>query len=261
MTTTTNFIEVRGIRHYYEFLNKEFLSPEKPLLVFLHEGLGSVKQWKEFPALLSNKLGYAALLYDRYGHGLSEELHGKRKFNFMHEQAQVFLPELFKNLDVQQHKKIIIGHSDGGSIGLIHAGSFHENIIGVISEAAHVIIEDISVRGIEWAVKNFEGGPLKKFLRPYHADKTDSMFYGWAHTWLKADFKEWNIEEYLPRIKAPLLAIQGADDQYGSFAQLEVIKKHIPSARIEFIKNCGHVPHLQKTEAVLEMMRDFILGL
>ena len=180
---------------------------------------------------------------------------------FMHEQAQVFLPELFSKLNLKDHRKILIGHSDGGSISIIHAGSCPENIIGVITLAAHLFLEEISLEGIREAVKMFEQGTLRELLFKYHGNKTVSMFHGWADTWLNPDFRKWSIEEFLPKIKVPFLAIQGDKDQYGSYAQLEGIQKQVKETQIELIENCGHTPHLQQKEKVLEIMSKFILQL
>jgi len=254
----TGFIKIFDTEIYFEFLNKQLLSEGKPLLVFLHEGLGSIEQWRDFPALLCEKVNCPGLIYDREGYGKSEKLKEKRDSGYLQKEAEIALPELLKKLSLQQTKKILIGHSDGGSIALIHAGIFQKNIIAVISEAAHLFIEDISVKGISEALIQFEEGKLKDLLKKYHGEKTDSMFYGWAHTWLNPEFKKWNIEKYLPGISAPVLAIQGQDDQYGSFAQLKSIKKHTKNAEIKFIPNCGHTPHLQIKEEVLLIMEDFI---
>jgi pimeloyl-ACP methyl ester carboxylesterase len=176
----------------------------------------------------------------------------------MHEQAQVFLPELFSKLNLQDYRKIIIGHSDGGSIAIIHAGSFPKNIVGIVTIAAHLFLEEISLQGIREAVKMFEQGTLRDLLYKYHKDNTESMFNGWAGTWLKPEFRQWDIVNFLSGIKVPFLAIQGDKDQYGSYAQLEGIKKHVKDARIELISNCGHIPHLQQKEKVLEMISEFI---
>ena len=262
MERQEGFAKIDNANISFEFLNKSLLPDVgRPLLVFLHEGLGSIEQWKDFPALLCEKTKCPALLYDREGHGKSDELKNVRGNDFMHIQAQKVLPALFKQLEIEQYNKILIGHSDGGSIAIIHAGSFHKNIIGIITEASHQFIEDISVRGIQDAVKSFEEGKLQNLLCKYHDDKTSSMFYGWASTWLKPEFRKWNIEEYVKKIKVPFLAIQGTDDQYGSFAQLESIKNNAIKADINHIPNCGHIPHLQAKDFVLNLMADFIIKL
>jgi pimeloyl-ACP methyl ester carboxylesterase len=258
METQKNHISINGVSLYYEFIKKTLLSEGRPLLVFLHEGLGCVKQWKDFPAQLCEKVNCPAFLYDREGHGKSEMLKTMRGKDFMHLQAQIILPEIFKELNITDHKKILIGHSDGGSIAIIHAGSFPEKIKGVITEAAHVFIEDITVKGLKDAVKSYETGLLRDLLRKHHGDNTDTMFHGWADTWLREEFKEWNIEGCLKKIKAPFLAIQGQQDQYGTVAQLESIGKYAEKTQIEHIPDCGHIPHFQTREAVMEMMAKFI---
>ena len=259
MERQEGFAKIDNANISFEFLNKSLLPDVgRPLLVFLHEGLGSIEQWKDFPALLCEKTKCPALLYDREGHSKSDELKNVRGNDFMHIQAQKVLPALFKQLEIEQYNKILIGHSDGGSIAIIHAGSFHKNIIGIITEASHQFIEDISVQGIREAVKQFEEGKLKDLLYKYHGEKTSSMFYGWAATWLQPEFRKWNIEEYVKKINIPFLAIQGTEDQYGSFAQLESIKKYSPKADINHIPNCGHIPHLQVKEIVLNKMISFI---
>lgn len=261
MIDKPDFINVREINHYYKLLNKDFLLCEKPLLVFLHEGLGSIAQWKDFPELLSDKTECPALVYDRYGHGLSEELKEKRDINFIQEQAQVFLPELLQNLGFDKRKIILIGHSDGGSIAIVYAGSFPENIAGIITEAAHLFIEEISSQGIRDALKLFEEGRLRRILQKYHHEKTEKMFYGWAHTWLKPEACNWNIESCVKKINAPFLAIQGADDQYGSVEQLNSVRKNAANTQTVLIPECGHSPHLQRKQEVLQIMSDFIFSI
>ena len=213
---------------------------------------------KDFPAALCEKVHCPALLYEREGYGRSQKLKEKRDSSYLENEAHLALPKLFEALTLQQIPKILIGHSDGGSIALIHAGSFPENIIAVISEAAHLFIEDVSVEGIREAVVQFEKGKLYDMLFKYHGDRTETMFYGWAHTWMNAEFKKWNVEKYLQNITAPVLAIQGEDDQYGSFAQLESIKNNCVNAEIEFLPHCGHSPHLQLKDEILKLMADFI---
>jgi pimeloyl-ACP methyl ester carboxylesterase len=255
------YIQVNLVNIYYEFLNKELILQGRPLLVFLHEGLGSIAQWKDFPALLCEKTHCPALLYDREGYGKSSEYKSTNDWDYLHIQARNVLPEIFKQLEIEHYNKILIGHSDGGSIAIIHAGSFPEKISGVITEASHQFIEDISVEGIRETVKLFEEEKLKEWLSKYHGDKTGTMFHGWADTWLRDGFQHWNIEEYVKKIKIPFLAIQGKDDQYGSYAQLESIKKYSPKAEINYIPNCGHAPHIQLKQEMLQLMSEFIIKL
>lgn len=258
MSNQEGYIQVNSVNIYYEFLNKEILSEDQPLLVFLHEGLGSVAQWKDFPELLCKKTSCPALLYDREGHGKSDALKTTRNSDFMHIQSQIVLPEIFKQLNIEHHKKILIGHSDGGSIAIIHAGSFSENIIGIITEASHQFIEEVTIAGLRETVRLYGNGRLKELLKKYHGDKTDSMFRGWSDTWLRDEFRTWNIESFLKNISCPFLAIQGEDDQYGTFAQLKSIKDKAKNSELFYVPNCGHIPHLQAKESVLSKMASFI---
>jgi pimeloyl-ACP methyl ester carboxylesterase len=252
------YIKVENVNIYFEFINKHLLSEHRPLLVFLHEGLGSIRQWKDFPGLLCEKTNCPALLYDREGHGRSDELKNQRGNDFMHIQAQKVLPEIFKQLGIENQNKILIGHSDGGSIAIINAGTFPKNIIGIITEASHQFIEKVTSDGLRETVKLFNNGRLRELLYKYHGEKTDSMFHGWADTWLRKEFEQWNIEEYLKNISCPFMAIQGEDDQYGTFAQLESIQNNVEKAVINNVLNCGHIPHQQAKEIVLNLMTNFI---
>ena len=261
MEKEEGYIKAGDINIYYEFIHKHLLSEHKPLLVFLHEGLGSIQQWKDFPALLCEKTNCPAFLYDREGHGKSDELSHTRNVDFMHIQAQRVLPEIFKKVGIEDQKKILIGHSDGGSIAIIHTGTYQKNIIGVITEASHQFIENVTTIGLHETVELFNKGRLRELLYKYHGEKTDSMFHGWADTWLCKDIELWNIEEYLETITCPFLAIQGKDDQYGTYAQLESIKINVEKAVIKHLPECGHIPHLQAKEEVLNIMSDFIKDL
>jgi len=260
MTNQPNHISILGVNLYYEIINAELINSDKPLLVFLHEGLGSIQQWKDFPAQLNEKVNCPALLYDREGHGKSEMLKSLRGNNFMHEQAQIVLPELFNKLNLAECNKILIGHSDGGSIAIIHAGTYPEKIKAVITEAAHVFIEKITLSGLEDAVKSYKTGRLRELLYKYHGENTDTMFHGWSDTWLREEFRDWNIEAFLKNISCSFLAIQGENDQYGTIAQLESIKNNTKeNTELFLIPSCGHIPHHQSREAVIKNMADFIM--
>jgi pimeloyl-ACP methyl ester carboxylesterase len=233
---------------------------QQPTLVFLHEGLGSIGQWRDFPLLVSRATGLPALLYDRWGHGKSDPLTGARRVRYMHDEALATLPELLHQLHVE--KTILIGHSDGGSIALIFAAEHREKVSGIVTAAAHVFVEDITIRGIREAVRVFETTNLRDRLRPYHGDSTESMFRGWADIWLAPEFRNWNIEEYLPAVTSPVLAIQGENDEYGTPAQVDAIVRQV-SGPVEslLIPDCGHIPHLQARERVLSEVTAFIRSL
>src|SRR5882672_6017235 len=194
----------------------EWVGEGKPTLVFLHEGLGSIRQWRDFPAKVAAATGCRALVYDRYGYGQSEVLaEPRRTVRFMHDEALHALPELLASLGVGH--PLLIGHSDGASIALIHAGAGHA-VRGVVAMAPHVFIEPLCLNSIVTAAQQFETTEFAERLGRYHRDARKT-FYGWADVWLDQDFKSWDIrDDYLPHAKCPVLAIQGYDDAYGTMA-------------------------------------------
>jgi pimeloyl-ACP methyl ester carboxylesterase len=226
-----------------------------PTLVFLHEGLGSIQLWRDFPRQVAEATGCHALVYDRYGYGRSAVLKDARvPVSFMHDAALKELPEVLRKLKIAN--PILIGHSDGGSIALIHAGRFP--VRGVVTMAAHVFVEDFGLKSIDELSRTFEASELKEKLGKYHRDGSKT-FHLWADAWLDPAFRKWNIEEYLPGIKAPVLAMQGEADQYGTMAQLESIRKH-SGGPVELLKlkKCGHAPFRDRPRKVLEAITTFV---
>jgi len=232
---------------------------EAPTLVFLHEGLGSIGQWRDFPATLADATGCGALIYDRFGYGGSDRLDPpyERPVDFMQVEAREVLPAVLDQTGVQQ--AILVGHSDGGSIALLAAATLDTRIRGVITEAAHVFVEPESVASIEEAVIAYRAGDLRDKLARYHGEAVDSAFYGWANTWLNSDFEAFHIEGYLRAITCPVLAIQGVDDAYGTPAQLDMIKAAV-SGPVEtmLLADCGHAPHQEMRDHVLALMTEFV---
>jgi pimeloyl-ACP methyl ester carboxylesterase len=226
-----------------------------PELVFLHEGLGSVSHWRKFPAEVAQATGYPVTVYSRYGSGNSDVLAEPRAVTYMHDEALHVLPDLLAQLHIQN--PILIGHSDGASIALIYAG-IHNCVRGLVLLAPHVFVEDLSVASIAEAKLKFETTDLAEKLTRHHRDASRT-FWGWNNIWLHPDFRHWNIEEYLPRITCPILAIQGLDDQYGTMAQLEAIKRH-SGGPVEILKlvDCRHSAHRDQPEAVLAAITRFV---
>lgn len=258
ITRLSDTIEICGKEIYYEIINPELRQAGSPLLVFLHEGLGSVVQWRDFPSSMGRKLRCPVLVYDRYGYGRSEKFSEPRTSHYLNKEAFEFLPELLEKLQINE-KIILIGHSDGGSIALLYASKYSEKTLCLITEADHLFCEDITISGIKDAVIEYEKGNLKSGLRKFHGDRTDSIFYGWSNVWTAEENKDWNIENYLPFITCPVLAIQGKDDVYGSEKQLLSKKKHISGpVEIMFIENCGHVPHFEAANEVKSKIVSFI---
>jgi len=243
-------------------LNYEWLDgpAAAPVLVFLHEGLGSIRQWRDFPAKLVHATGCRGLVYDRYGYGQSDVLQEPRRdIRFMHDEALKALPELLANLRVE--RPVLVGHSDGASISLIHAGAGFD-VRGVVAMAPHVFIEPICITSIEKAAQVFEETDLKERLGKYHRD-VRKTFYGWADVWRDRDFTRWDIrDEYLPRIRAPVLAIQGYDDEYGTMQQLDDIERRAGgTCKLLKLEKCGHAPFRDQPEAVLDAAEHFVKGL
>jgi pimeloyl-ACP methyl ester carboxylesterase len=232
----------------------------KPTLVFLHEGLGSIRQWRDFPVKVVAATGCRALVYDRYGYGQSEVLdEPRRSLRFMHDEALVSLPELRRTLAIDD--AILVGHSDGASIALIHAGAGHP-ARGVAVMAPHVFIEPVCLSSIEAAKRAFETTELAARLGRYHRDARKT-FYGWADVWTEESFKRWDIrEDYLPHIRCPVLAIQGRQDEYGTLAQLDEIARRVAGpCELMKLEDCGHTAFRDQPEQTLGALSRFINAL
>lgn len=253
----TGFVEACGHQLEYQLIPAHQLN--RPTLVFLHEGLGSVAMWRDFPARVAAATGCRTLVYSRYGYGQSDTLEAPFSVRYMHDEALLALPRLLDKLEIR--KPVLIGHSDGGSIALIHAGGARRDVSGLILMAPHVFVEDISVESIAKAKVAFEATDLAQKLGKYHRDPVKT-FWGWNDIWLHPDFRFWNIEEYLPRIDCPVLAIQGIDDEYGTLAQVEAIRNRV-SGDVDVLElaDCRHSPHKDQPEATLNAMAGFVAAL
>lgn len=228
---------------------------QRTMLVLLHEGLGSLSTWRDFPHVLATQTGHPVLAYSRYGHGRSSELATPRPPYYMHHEALAVLPEVFTELGIQ--KPFLIGHSDGASIAILHAGGGH-SVKGLVLMAPHVFIEEITIDSITAARDRFEKGGLAKRLARYH-DHPKSMFYGWSDIWLSSEFRAWNIEANVKSCEAPMLLIQGRNDPYGTLAQIESIERHV-SAPVEklLFADCGHSPHVERSAETLAAIQNFV---
>jgi pimeloyl-ACP methyl ester carboxylesterase len=229
-----------------------------PVLVFLHEGLGSVGMWRDFPARLSEAAGARGLVYSRPGYGRSTprapgELWGT---DFMHLQAREVLPALLQTLGVTR-RVWLFGHSDGGTIALLHAAAFPDAPEGVIVLAPHILVEDISVTSITQAREAYRQTDLRQRLARYHADP-DSAFFGWNDAWLSPAFRGWSIEDEIAAIRSPLLAIQGVNDEYGTLEQIRGIARRVPQTQLLELPDCGHSPHKDRPELVIAAVKRFM---
>jgi pimeloyl-ACP methyl ester carboxylesterase len=242
-------------------------APGAPTLVFLHEGLGSVGLWRQWPAQLAQSLGCAALVYSREGYGRSsphldvraasrqeQGRHaGRWQPDYMHREALKVLPELLRAMRID--KPVLLGHSDGATIALLHAA--HVPVAACIVMAPHVMVEELSLRAIEAANKAFVHGDLRARLAPFHED-VDGAFWQWNDVWLSDAFRSFDIRSEIGGIRAPLLAIQGHEDPYGSMAQIDEIARHVPQTRLLKLPNCGHSPQRDQTAAVGKAVAEFL---
>jgi pimeloyl-ACP methyl ester carboxylesterase len=242
-------------------LEAEWIGPgpdRAPTLVFLHEGLGCVRLWREVPARLAEATGCGALVYSRLGYGRSDACILPRSVDFMHHEGLTVLSEVIGYTGIQDH--FLVGHSDGGSIALIQAGGNPcPGLKGVVTLAAHVFCEDLTRQSIRAARERYLNGNLKTRLSPYHGENTHCAFMGWSDVWLHPDFRSWTIEALLPAIGVPVLAIQGEEDPYGSLAQLDAIRRSAGErVAARLIPDCGHAPHLEKPDAVFPAISAFV---
>lgn len=229
--------------------------PAAPTIVMLHEGLGSLSMWKDFPARLAAVTGSNVVIYSRHGYGRSAPLRTRRGVRYMHDEALRTLPQFLDELGIGN--PILFGHSDGASIALIYAGGSGRPVTGIIALAPHVFVEEITVSGIAAARLAYETTTLRERLARHH-DDADSAFRGWNDAWLDPAFRSWNIEEYLSRIGCSILAIQGEDDEYGSMEQIERIARGAPDVELLKLADCGHSPHRDRPEAVLSAVAGFL---
>lgn len=241
-----------------------FIAPERkdaPLVVFLHEGLGSLSMWRDFPKALCDAAGVRGLVYSRPGYGRSTPRDPEEAWDldFMHRQALEVLPALLCALDIDttHDKPWLFGHSDGGSITLLYAAKFPEAIAGAIVLAPHILVEDLSVASIAKVKTAYETTDLKQRLAKYH-DDPDSAFWGWNRIWLHPPFKQWSIEDEILTIACPLLAVQGLDDAYGTLEQIRGIARRVPQTEMLEMPACGHSPHKDQPQALIEAAKRFI---
>ena len=263
MAAASAFVDIpwggRPVRIEYRWVGTQ--TPGAPVVVFLHEGLGSVAMWRDFPAQLCEALGARGLVYSRPGYGRSTPRAGDERWapDFMHRQAREVLPALLQALaiDPQRAPLWLFGHSDGGSIALLYAAAFPDALRGAIVLAPHILVEDVSVASIRKAREAYLATDLRERLGRYH-DDADSAFWGWNDIWLAPEFRDWSIEEDIAAIRCPLLAIQGLDDEYGTLEQIRGIRRRVPRARLLELGRCGHSPHKDEPAAVIAAARAFI---
>lgn len=252
---SVDFVDIdwagRPVRIEHAWIGRERAAA--PLIVFLHEGLGSLSAWRDFPQRLCEAAGCRGLVYSRPGYGRStpraaEEAWG---LDFMHRQAHEVLPALLQALGVDDAPYWLFGHSDGGSIALLHAARFTGRVAGAIVVAPHIRVEDLSVASIEKAREAYRDTDLRARLARHH-DDPDSAFWGWNDIWLHPPFRQWSIEDEIASIACPLLAVQGVDDEYGTLEQIRGIARRVPGTQLLELADCGHAVHRDQPAALID---------
>src|SRR5690349_9650433 len=227
--------------------------PALPPVVLLHEGLGSVRLWRDFPAALGEATGARVVAFSRFGHGASDPPPRPRTPAFMHEEAREVLPASFDALGVEG--PILVGHSDGASIALIHAAS--HPVRAVVAMAPHVFVEEMCIVEIREAKREYETGGLRERMARHHRDP-DAAFYGWNDVWLDPAFRAWSIADLLPAIDAPVLVVQGSEDPYGTLAHADAVAAAASGSVERVVLGCAHAPHLEAADETFAVVTRFV---
>lgn len=265
-----NLIEIMGVKLEIQPIAPAMSGPVRSPLIFLHEGLGSVAMWRDWPAAVCQATGRAGWLYSRQGYGQSDPVpdvrgeplvragqrSGRLQPDYMHQEAWTVLPALRQALGLEQ--AVMLGHSNGASIALLHASRFP--VQACIVMAPHVMVEDQTLQSIREAQSAFERGELRTRLARYHAD-VDGAFWQWNEAWLNPGFRNFDIRAECRQIEAPVLAIQGLDDPYGTMAQIEQIELPVGQITRCALPQCGHSPHRDQAGPTLELITDFLAGI
>lgn len=233
------------------------LYPNRPTIIFLHDSLGCMELWRDFPLELAEKTKCNIILYDRQGYGKSCAFsYEKRDVNYLEQEADI-LAELLDFWKIEN--AILFGFSDGGSIALIFAAKYPKKTIGIITEGAHIFVEKVTIKGILEAVQQYETTTLKQKLEHYHGDKVDDLFNAWTKTWTSEEYQNWNIEHWVQQIECKSLIIQGENDEFGSLEQVEkIVSQTKGHSQALVIANAGHTVHRENPEIVLEESAAFI---
>ena len=246
-------IEINGVELETYFYKPPNIA-KTPTLLFLHEGLGSAATWRDFPGQLVSETALPAIVYSRQGYGMSDRHIEPYGCNFMHKEALDVLPALLAKLQIE--RPILLGHSDGASIALIHAAKYP--VAGVVVEAPHIYVEEKAITAISDLRTKIRESDLIKKLACFHEDP-EHTFQNWNNIWLNPDFSSWNIIDYISQIRCPILAIQGEMDEYGTMAQIDDIAQNAPGhvTRVK-LAECGHSPHRDQREEVIRQISKFI---
>jgi pimeloyl-ACP methyl ester carboxylesterase len=248
--------EGRTVRLEYAWLNAA--QRDAPLVVFLHEGLGTLAMWGGFPQRLCDAGGFRGLLYSRYGYGGSTARPAQEPWplDYLEREARLLLPDFLRAVGADA-RPWLFGHSDGASIALLHAAAFPDALAGAVVLAPHIFVEAATIAGIAAARRSYETSDLRQRLARRHADP-DAAFWRWHDRWTDPAFRNWNIEALLTDIRCPILAIQGEGDEYATMAQLDGIKRLVPQAELLKLAACRHAPHRDQPQTVVDAVLRFI---
>ena len=249
-----NSLEINNANIHY--VHHE-INPERPTLIFLHDSLGSTQLWRDFPKEVAEKTNCNLFIYDRKGYGKSSPFTiDRRELTYMHDEAD-FLNDLIQHFNFKDI--ILFGHSDGGSITLLYAAKYHQNLKGIVVVGSHIIVEEISLQGIRDAKIAYAKTNLKERLTKYHGDKTQKVFEMWTETWLRPDFIDFDIREELKNIECPTLVIQGIDDEYGSIEQVNGIINNVKGRKESYlVPDAKHTPYKENRTPTLAKTVEFI---
>jgi len=251
----TAFVQMAG--HRLELLAPHPPAPGAPWVVYLHEGLGAAGQWRDFPARVSAATGSGSLVYSRWGYGGSDARPAPWPDDFLADEARIVLPGMLAHAGIT--RPVIYGHSDGATIALMFAAACPDACAGVISVAAHVMLEDISLASIARARQRFIDGPLRAPLERQHGAHVDDTLFGWTETWLRPRVRDWDMRASLGAITCPVLVIQGRHDEFGTLAQVDAVVQGVGGpAESLILDDCGHIPHREKPHEVLAAVTRFI---
>lgn len=227
-------------------------------VLFLHEGLGCVDLWRDYPRMLSTRVQVPWVAFDRLGHGRSDPMTAPRSKDYLHVEAWEVLPRVLDSLALTE-PLILYGHSDGGTIALLFAARYPRSVSCVVTEAAHVFVEQVTLEGIRSAVRTYERGKLRAALEKYHGSKADALFYAWCNTWLHEGFRDWSVVNVLKDVSAPVLALQGMTDAYGSGEQLKRIRDACAGeVQTGMLPDCGHAPYREQPARTSDLVTSFL---
>lgn len=259
-TVVSAHIDEKNIELEYQWINPELTDSD--LVIFLHEGLGSISMWRDWPEKLCQAAQCRGLVFSRYGYGQSTPRYADdiRTPAYLHTEAEQALPAFLQAMGLEQERPVLFGHSDGGSIALIYAALYPDRVKAIAVAAPHIFVEDITLDGIAKAREIARTTDLIQKLGRHHRDPA-SVFDSWNNTWLKTEFKAWNIEDLLSQIQCPILAIQGEGDEYGTLEQIRGIKRLAPQAQLCEIPDCGHSPHRDQPDVLIKAVVDLLTDL